>query len=214
MTRDDPEEARYYANPRKTAMTLFHVVGLINFIIYALIQLKCTMSYPIVQTIYIPFLNHKVFALKATASYSVVQLYHDLSMLIARAIRNEEHRVGYLDAEAKTMSNAQDEVKEEGQISPFRLCLDRSELAQHLKQIFEEMTDKGEVYVRINNYIEINFCNPQKVFYKLNPNLLVEQESIFDCIEFIKPYHTFLLLYEPKEIFKMFPLDASPAVYR
>ena len=26
LTRDDPEEARYYANPKKTAMTLFHVV--------------------------------------------------------------------------------------------------------------------------------------------------------------------------------------------
>ena len=162
-----------------------------------------------------------MFALKATASYSVVQLYHDLSMLTARAIRNEEHRVGYLDAEAKTMSNAQDEVAsatsslpDDSPMSAFRLCLDRSELAQHLKQIFEEMTDKGEAYVRINNYIEINFCNPQKVFYKLNPNLLVEQESIFDCIEFIKPYHTFLLLYDAKEIFKMFPLDASPAVYR
>ena len=69
--------------------------------------------------------------MKATASYSVVQLYHDLSMLIARAIRNEEHRVGYLDAEAKTMCNAQDEVAsatssspEESQVSPFRLCLD------------------------------------------------------------------------------------------
>ena len=173
-----------------------------------------------IQNNYITLFCFKVFALKATASYSVVQLYHDLSMLTARAIRNEEHRVGYLDAEAKTMCNAQDEVAsatstaEEGQISPFRLCLERSELAQHLKQIFEEMTDRGEVYVRINNYIEINFCNPQKVFYKLNPNLLVEQESIFDCIEFIKPYHTFLLLYEAKEIFKMFPLDASPAVYR
>ena len=161
--------------------------------------------------------------MKATASYSIVQLYHDLSMLTARAIRNEEHRVGYLDSESKTMSNAQDEVAsattsssspDESGISPFRLCLERSQLAQHLKQIFEEMTDKGEVYVKINKYIEINFCNPQKVFYRLNPNLLVEQESIFDCIEFIKPYHTFLLLYEPKEIFKMFPLDASPAIYR
>ena len=27
LTRDDPEEARYYANPKKTAMTLFHVVS-------------------------------------------------------------------------------------------------------------------------------------------------------------------------------------------
>ena len=191
-------------------MTLFHVVSQINF--------ENTISfYLLIKSIFDGIIDNpifQVFALKATASYSVVQLYHDLSMLIARAIRNEEHRVGYLDAEAKTMSNAQDEVKEEGQLSPFRLCLDRSELSQHLKQIFEEMTDKGEVYVRINNYIEINFCNPQKVFYKLNPNLMVEQESIFDCIEFIKPYHTFLLLYEPKEICKMFPLDASPAVYR
>ena len=30
LTRDDPEEARYYANPKKTAMTLFHVVRLLN----------------------------------------------------------------------------------------------------------------------------------------------------------------------------------------
>ena len=43
LTREDPEEARYYANPRKTAMTLFHVVGLINFKTYSLFQLNCLL---------------------------------------------------------------------------------------------------------------------------------------------------------------------------
>ena len=28
LARDDPEEARYYANTKKTAMTLFHVVSI------------------------------------------------------------------------------------------------------------------------------------------------------------------------------------------
>ena len=86
-----------------------------------------------------------MFALKATASYSVVQLYHDLSMLTARAIRNEEHRIGYLDAEAKTMCNAQDEVAsatssspDDSQISPFRLCLERSELANTLNRYLKK----------------------------------------------------------------------------
>ena len=160
---------------------------------------------------------HVVFALRATAPYSVVECYHDLSQQIGAAIRNEERRVGYLTAEAKTMANAQDEVAsmpEDKRVSPFELAQDRAQLAQDLKEIYESMRYSGSVYRRINKYIEVNFCIPQKVFHKLNPCLNVDPEAIFDCLEFLKPYHTFLLLYEPKDLLNQLPLDGSPPLYK
>jgi len=66
--------------------------------------------------------------------------------------------------------------------------------------------------VRINKYIEVSYCIPQKVFKRLYPHLRVEPESIFSCLEALRPYHGMLLLYEEKELLDQFPLDASPAL--
>ena len=107
---------------------------------------------------------------------SVVECYHDLSRHIGAAIRNEERRVGYLTAEAKTMDEAADHASsmpEDTRVSAFELAQDRSQLAKDLKEIYESMRYSGSVYLRINKYIEVNFCVPQKVFNRLNPSLEV-----------------------------------------
>jgi len=158
-----------------------------------------------------------VFALRATAPYSVVECYHDLSRHIGAAIRNEERRVGYLTAEAKTMDEAADHASsmpEDTRVSAFELAQDRSQLAKDLKEIYESMRYSGSVYLRINKYIEVNFCVPQKVFNRLNPSLEVEPQAVFDCLEFLKPYHTFLLLHEPEDLLSQLPLDGSPPLYK
>ena len=48
LTRDDPEEARYYANPKKTAMTLFHVVRLYRYCFNKTYKIN-TLCYQIVR---------------------------------------------------------------------------------------------------------------------------------------------------------------------
>lgn len=158
---------------------------------------------------------HVVFALRASANYSVVEIYHDLSQQIGVAIKYEERRCGYLSGESKSLLNIQEEVAampEDSQVSPFAVALDRSQIAQSLKAIFEEITHNGIVYERIHKYIEVSFCMPQKVYCLHNPYLTVEPESIYRCLEALRPYHGMLLLYEERELLDQFPLDASPAL--
>jgi hypothetical protein len=52
----------------------------------------------------------------------------------------------------------------------------------------------GIVYVRINKYIEVSFCMPQKVFKRLHPHLTVEPEAIFSCLVPILSNHYLTLL--------------------
>ena len=96
--------------------------------------------------------------------------------------------------------------------SPFALALEKSTLAKSLKKIFDEISTDGICYERINTYIEISFCMPQKVFQKLNPCLQVEPEAVYNCLEALRPYHGILLLYEERELLDKLPLDASPTL--
>lgn len=119
-----PGVKTYFANKKKSPLTMFHVV----------------------------------FALRAKSPYSVVTCYEELSQITGMAIRNEERRVGYLTAEAKTMMNAQDEVAsmtEDNQMSPFELALERSELAQDLKDIFESMCFNGKGSIVFDDVMEV-----------------------------------------------------------
>lgn len=85
-------------------------------------------------------------------------------------------------------------------------------MAKSLKVIFEDISHNGYCYERIHNYIEISFCMPQKVFKRLNPCLEVEPESIWNCLEALRPYHGILLLYEERELLDKLPLDAVPTL--
>ena len=109
--------------------------------------------------------------------------------------------------------------EEQANVSPFAMALEggpngecRSELAKSLKLIFEDICHTGHCYERIHKYIEISFCFPQKVYQRLNPCLEVLPESIFSCLEALRPYHGILLLYEERELLDKMPLDASPTL--
>ncbi|XP_071551151.1 GATOR1 complex protein NPRL3 isoform X2 [Panulirus ornatus] len=111
-----------------------------------------------------------VFALKATLNHDVVNCYHDLSMRLGLALRHEEYRCQFLSSETKIMLSAHDEASqlpENGQVSPFQLILDRSLLARHLRQAYEELCGSGIVQLRLNKWIEVSFCLPQKVHHSL-----------------------------------------------
>lgn len=92
---------------------------------------------------------HIVFALKTSASYSVVQCFHELSKLTSRAIRSEEHRVGYFSEQARIIIKAQDDTAslpdDRRQVTPFQLALERSQLCRELKDVFDSISYTGSI---------------------------------------------------------------------
>ncbi|XP_068218256.1 GATOR1 complex protein NPRL3 isoform X1 [Palaemon carinicauda] len=158
-----------------------------------------------------------VFALKATLDHDAVDCYHDLSMRLGLALRHEEYRCQFLSLEAKIMVAAHDEASqlpEDGQVSPFQLILERSLLAQHLAQVHEELCRSGIVQVRLNKWIEVSFCLPQKVHRSLATGHPVNYEGLLKGLQSLKPYHTLLLLVERSELLRSLSADASPALRR
>ncbi|KAK8743635.1 hypothetical protein OTU49_001177 [Cherax quadricarinatus] len=158
-----------------------------------------------------------VFALKATLNHDVVNCYHDLSMRLGLALRHEEYRCQFLSSEAKIMLAAHDEASqlpEDGQVSPFQLILDRSLLARHLRQVYEELCGSGIVQLRLNKWIEVSFCLPQKVHHSLATGRPVDCEGLLRGLKTLKPYHTLLLLVERSELLHTLSPDASQALWR
>nr|XP_053635444.1 GATOR complex protein NPRL3-like [Cherax quadricarinatus] len=163
------------------------------------------------------FLFNIVFALKATLNHDVVNCYHDLSMRLGLALRHEEYRCQFLSSEAKIMLAAHDEASqlpEDGQVSPFQLILDRSLLARHLRQVYEELCGLGIVQLRLNKWIEVSFCLPQKVHHSLATGRPVDCEGLLRGLKTLKPYHTLLLLVERSELLHTLSPDASQALWR
>ncbi|KAK4313039.1 hypothetical protein Pmani_015561 [Petrolisthes manimaculis] len=162
-------------------------------------------------------LFHIVFALKANLNHDVVNCYHDLSMRLGLALRHEEYRCQFLSTQAKLMLSAHDDASqlpEDGQVSPFQLILDRSLLARHLKQSYDELCGSGIVQLRVNNWIEVSFCLPQKVHCSLVTGLPVDCEGLVDGLRNLKPYHTFLLLVSKADLMCSLPPDSSQALWR
>ncbi|XP_054169266.1 GATOR complex protein NPRL3-like [Oppia nitens] len=164
-----------------------------------------------------------VFALKANASHDIVNCYHELSQKIAIGLHYEENRCGYLSCETKLMVALHDEVTamtedtmhEE---SPYKLILLKSRLAKDLKTVYENLLTTGLVRVRLNRWIEISFCLPQKVHRlllkhhsKMPP---ITPQNIIDCLQALRPYHAILLLVESQELLDSLPQDVSPAFTR
>jgi hypothetical protein len=167
------------------------------------------------------FIFNVVFALKANASHDVVNCYHELSQRIAIGLHFEENRCGYLSAETKLMIRAHDEVSampEDSSESPYKLILGKSRLAKDLKRIYEHLSTEGTVHLRLNRWVEISFCLPQKVhrlMLKTHSYLpSISPQNIQNCLEALRPYHAILLLVETQELLDSLPQDASPAFVR
>ncbi|XP_023325891.1 GATOR complex protein NPRL3 [Eurytemora carolleeae] len=150
---------------------------------------------------------HIVFALKAVANYSIVQCYHELSQRLGLTLMHEELRSGYLSSQTKCLIAAMDEPLNS-------LAVDRSSLAKDIQTIYHHLCSTGEIRIYINKWIELSFCLPHKL-YKLNfPSSCVEPETIFQCLEQLRPYHTLLFLVNENELLDSLSTDASPALRR
>lgn len=170
---------------------------------------------------------HVVFALKANAKYDVVNSYHQLSQHMAIALKSEEKRCQYFTEQTKIMVECHDKIAADranpnGENSvecttPYNLVLDRSLLAKNLKTIFEQLSTEGIVSVKINNWINLNFCLPQKVHRNLTGSpseTPITPANIHECLKKLRPYHTFLLFSEPSELLNALPQDVSPSFVR
>jgi len=160
---------------------------------------------------------HIVFALRAIGNYSIVACYHELSQRLGLILKHEENRVGYLTQQMRSLIAAQDEVSslpEDQQEHHFSLATERSHLARDIENMYHDLCNNGEVRMYINKWIELSFCLPQKLHKKHFPNILVEPESIFECLEALRPYHSLLLLVETQELLDQLSTDASPALRR
>ena len=139
---------------------------------------------------------HIVIALKADTHYSIVHCYHELSMRLGLVLYHEEMRLGYMTQQMKSLIAAHDEVSslpEDQQEHPYCLAVERSHLARDIQTIYHDLCLNGEVRLYVNKWVELSFCLPHKVHKKHLPNVLVEPESIFQCLETLRPYHSLLL---------------------
>lgn len=172
---------------------------------------------------------HVVFALKANASHDVVKCYHELSQHIAVALKSEENRCNYFTEQTKIMVSCHDEIAAaqanknvQNQVnyqcpSPYKFILDRSKLANILKSIFIQLLNDGVVHIRVNEWINVNFCLPQKVHRKLVASQTappITPANIQACLKRLRPYHTFLLLVEVAHLLEVLPHDVSPSFVR
>ena len=160
---------------------------------------------------------HVVIALRADTHYSIVHCYHELSQRLGLILYHEELRVGYMTQQMRNLIFAQDEVgtlPEDQQESVFSLAVERSHLARNIKTIYHDLCLNGEVRIYVNKWVELSFCLPHKVHRKHLPNVLVEPESILECLESVRPYHSILLLADPQDLLDQLSTDSSPGLRR
>ena len=147
----------------------------------------------------------------------MVNCYHEVSKRIAAALWHEERRIAYLSEEAKIMTTAQDDIAgnpEDSPKSPFHLILQQSQLARDLRTIYEDLQATGTINLRINRWILVSCCLPQKVYHLHDPGLVIEPSTINQCMDALRPYHAVLLLNQKEDIINSLPLDSSPALKR
>ena len=91
-----------------------------------------------------------------------------------------------------------------------------------MQAIYRHLCTTGEVRLYINKWVELSFCLsisvyrwvelsfclPQKLHKKHFPNILVEPECIYECLEALRPYHCLLLLVEAQDL-----LEGGLSVY-
>lgn len=155
-----------------------------------------------------------VFALSALASHSVVKCYHDLSQRIGIILRHEEKRCGYVSEQIQVMMTAHDDGYTNNNGAAFRVILEKCTLAVNIKKLYDDLCSTGLVNIRLNKWIPLSFCLPQKVHQWHLRGKIVEPEDIDRCLLALRPYHSLLLLYPVQHLIEFTLLDSSPSLVR
>ncbi|KAL8613160.1 hypothetical protein ACOMHN_042969 [Nucella lapillus] len=164
-----------------------------------------------------------VFALSANIVDSAIDSYHTLSRELVVAIRHEEQRCHYLSIQSKTIRAVFDQTQSHPENSPtappqnpFRLILQRSQLANELRQVYTSLVDSGVVSLYINQWVGVNFCLPHKVHVIVTGSrvLHLEPKEVEEGLAAMRPYHGLLLLQNGEDLLAQLPVDASPSLLR
>ncbi|CAH1156187.1 unnamed protein product [Phaedon cochleariae] len=155
-----------------------------------------------------------VFALQALASHSVVKCYHDLSKRLGIVLKYEEKRCGYVSEQTQLMTTALDDGYPNGPGSAFKIILEKCPLASNIKKMYDDLCSTGLVNLRINRWIPLSFCLPQKVHQWHMRGKIVEPEDIDRCLNALRPYHSLLLLHPLQQMNDFTSLDGSPSLVR
>ncbi|XP_076473114.1 GATOR1 complex protein NPRL3-like [Babylonia areolata] len=166
-----------------------------------------------------------VFALSANIVDSAIDSYHALSKELVVALRHEEQRCHYLSLQSKTIRAVFDQVQTQSQPdssptappqNPFRLILQRSQLANELRQVHTSLVDSGVVSLYINRWVAVNFCLPHKVHVIVTGSrvLHLEPREVEEGLVAMRPYHGLLLLTSVEELLADLPVDSSPSLIR
>ncbi|CAG9861909.1 unnamed protein product [Phyllotreta striolata] len=161
-----------------------------------------------------------VFALQALASHSVVnwkilvKCYHDLSKRMGIVLKYEEKRCGYVSEQTQLMTTAHDDGYTNGSNSAFQIILEKCSLANNIKKMYDDLCTTGLVNLRINRWIPLTFCLPQKVHQWHIRGKIVEPEDIDRCLSALRPYHSLLLLHPLHQKNDFTSLDGSPGLDR
>ena len=101
--------------------------------------------------------------------------YQDRAKQITVALKHGKRRCQYLSTQAKIMTTVHDDIAtlpEDSIESPYGNILERSQLTQHLSQIYSSLGQHGEFYLYLKNWIEINFCLQHKLHYVQHGSIL------------------------------------------
>ncbi|XP_050393564.1 GATOR complex protein NPRL3 [Patella vulgata] len=159
-----------------------------------------------------------VFALKANLEKFIIDRFHIICKQLTVAIQHEERRCNYLSVQAKVMMALHDEMAartEDCLESPYKLILQKSQLANELKQVFDSLCSTGVVRMYLNNWIEINVCLPT-IYNDFLPSSSSKCDfsAIEKCISGLRPYHGVLLTVDEQALLDSLPMDSTPALTR
>ncbi|KAJ8927611.1 hypothetical protein NQ314_019904 [Rhamnusium bicolor] len=119
-----------------------------------------------------------VFALQALASHSVVKCYHDLSKRMGIVLKHEEKRCGYVSDQTQLMTSVHDDFYSNNPGAAFQIILEKCTLATNIKKMYDDLCNTGLVNIRVNRWIPLSFCLPQKVHQWHLRGKIVEPEDI------------------------------------
>uniref|UniRef100_A0A6P7GFK8 GATOR complex protein NPRL3 n=1 Tax=Diabrotica virgifera virgifera TaxID=50390 RepID=A0A6P7GFK8_DIAVI len=143
-----------------------------------------------------------------------VKCYHDLSKRMGIVLKYEEKRCGYVTEQTQLMTTAHDDGYTSGPGSAFKIILEKCSLAGNIKKMYDDLCSTGLVSLRINRWIPLSFCLPQKVHQWHMRGKIVEPADIDRCLNALRPYHSLLLLHPLQQMNDFTSLDGSPSLDR
>lgn len=119
-----------------------------------------------------------------------------MSKRIGIALKHEERRCGYISEQTLTMTSTHDDGYVGNQDMAFQTILKKCTLAENIKKMYEHLCTTGMfvkrlfiinnflflwiglVNIRINRWIPLSFCLPQKVHQWHLRGKIIEPEDI------------------------------------